>query len=134
MLCIRNYYTLIAFYCQENRIRPPLFKINSKNKAKNVLSIRMFTIEGILGYGAFSTVYQVRHNEANKQYAMKVMDKNILIKQKHLHYIITEFRILKDSENDISCIMEVMSLIKPSHCPFFSIMLSFTQKHSFPQR
>ena len=71
----------------------------SKNKAKNVLSIRMFTIEGILGYGAFSTVYQVRHNEANKQYAMKVMDKNILIKQKHLHYIITEFRILKKVNN-----------------------------------
>lgn len=59
------------------------------------MNIQDYCILNIIGCGTFSTVYQVRHKHSNKIYAMKVMDKNILIQNKHLHYIITEFNILK---------------------------------------
>ena len=66
-----------------------------KNKDNSKVSIKDFKIIKSLGYGAFSSVYLVKHKTTNKLYAMKVMDKNFLIEQKHLHYIITEFKVLK---------------------------------------
>ena len=62
---------------------------------QHIITINDFDIIKLLGYGAFSTVYQVLHKKSNKIYAMKIMDKNILIEKKHLHYVMTEFNILK---------------------------------------
>ena len=67
----------------------------NKKRDKSKVTIKDFKIIQSLGYGAFSSVYLVKHRTSNKLYAMKVMDKNILIEQKHLHYIITEFNVLK---------------------------------------
>lgn len=76
----------------------------TKKKENSKISIKDFRILQSLGYGAFSSVYLVKYKKTNKLYAMKVMDKNILIEQKHLHYIITEFNVLKQV-NDCSFIL-----------------------------
>ena len=85
----------IAFVDDNIGLVQELKKSNHINK----VSINDFHIDEVLGYGAFSSVFLVTHKETKQKYAMKVMDKNILIEQKHLHYIITEFEILKQVNN-----------------------------------
>lgn len=70
--------------------------IENKNRARaKTISIKNFKILELLGTGAFSTVYKVLHLFSDKVYAMKVMNKNTLIRNKHFHYMITEYNILK---------------------------------------
>lgn len=68
---------------------------------QHIITINDFDIIKLLGYGAFSTVYQVIHKKSKKIYAMKIMDKNILIEKKHLHYVMTEFNILKQISDSV---------------------------------
>ena len=68
----------------------------NKNKKKgNKVNLRNFKILGLLGVGGFGTVYKVKHILTDKIYAMKVMNKNYIIQKKYLHYVISEFEILK---------------------------------------
>ena len=70
---------------------------NDKSKTKSgKVSLKNFKILGLLGVGGFSTVYKVRHIMTEKVYAMKVMNKNYIIYKKYLHYVISEFEIMKD--------------------------------------
>ena len=70
---------------------------NDKSKVKSgKISLKNFKILGILGVGGFSTVYKVRHIMTDKIYAMKVMNKNYIIFKKYLHYVVSEFEIMKD--------------------------------------
>ena len=70
---------------------------NDKSKVKSgKISLKNFKIMGILGVGGFSTVYKVRHIMTDKVYAMKVMNKNYIIFKKYLHYVVSEFEIMKD--------------------------------------
>ena len=70
---------------------------NDRSKVKSgKVSLKNFKILGILGVGGFSTVYKVRHIMTDKVYAMKVMNKNYIIYKKYLHYVISEFDIMKD--------------------------------------
>ena len=70
---------------------------NDRSKVKSgKVSLKNFKILGILGVGGFSTVYKVRHIMTDKVYAMKVMNKNYIIYKKYLHYVISEFEIMKD--------------------------------------
>ena len=70
---------------------------NDRSKVKNgKISLKNFKIMGILGVGGFSTVYKVRHIMTDKVYAMKVMNKNYIIFKKYLHYVVSEFEIMKD--------------------------------------
>ena len=70
---------------------------NDKSKTKSgKISLKNFKILGILGVGGFSTVYKVRHIMTEKVYAMKVMNKNYIISKKYLHYVVSEFEIMKD--------------------------------------
>ena len=69
---------------------------NDKNKNKSgKVTLRNFKILGILGVGGFSTVYKVQHIMTDKIYAMKVMNKNYIIHKKYLHYVVSEFEIMK---------------------------------------
>ena len=73
-------------------------KKDAKNfpKIKNPeIGLKKFTILGILGGGGFGTVYKVKHLLTDKIYAMKVMNKNYLISKKYLHYVVSEFEIMK---------------------------------------
>ena len=66
----------------------------NKNNINNV-SLRNFKILSLLGVGGFGTVFKVKHILTDKVYAMKVMNKNYLIQKKYLHYVISEFEIMK---------------------------------------
>ena len=66
----------------------------NKNKINNV-SLRNFKILSLLGVGGFGTVFKVKHILTDKVYAMKVMNKNYIIQKKYLHYVISEFEIMK---------------------------------------
>ena len=67
-----------------------------KNITKNSeISLKKFKILGLLGIGGFGTVFKVKHILTDKIYAMKVMNKNYIIKKKYLHYIVSEFEIMK---------------------------------------
>ena len=68
---------------------------NKKNKKKSVMDLKKFKILGLLGVGGFGTVFKVQHILTEKIYAMKVMNKNYIIKKKYLHYIVSEFEIMK---------------------------------------
>ena len=67
----------------------------SKKKTGKV-TLRNFKILGLLGIGGFSTVYKVQHIMTEKIYAMKVMNKNYIIFKKYLHYVVSEFEIMKN--------------------------------------
>ena len=66
----------------------------NKNKRNNV-SLKNFKILGLLGVGGFGTVFKVKHILTDKIYAMKVMNKNYIIQKKYLHYVVSEFEIMK---------------------------------------
>ena len=69
---------------------------NDKSKVKTgKVTLRNFKILGQLGVGGFSTVYKVQHIMTEKIYAMKVMNKNYIILKKYLHYVVSEFEIMK---------------------------------------
>lgn len=71
-------------------------KKQSESESKGIqITAQDYDFGKIIGYGAFSTVYHVYHKKTKRIYAMKVMDKNILIHKKHLHYIMTEYSVLK---------------------------------------
>ena len=69
---------------------------NDRSKVKTgKVTLRNFKILGLLGVGGFSTVYKVQHIMTEKIYAMKVMNKNYIILKKYLHYVVSEFEIMK---------------------------------------
>ena len=70
--------------------------ITSKDKVKKEkISLTNFKVIDILGAGGFGTVYKVKEILTDKIYAMKVMNKNIIINKKYFHYIMSEYEILK---------------------------------------
>jgi len=69
---------------------------NDKSKGKSgKVTLKNFKILGLLGIGGFSSVFKVRHILTEKIYAMKVMNKNYIISKKYLHYVVSEFEIMK---------------------------------------
>ena len=71
-------------------------KKKEKNKIKNSeINLKKFKILSLLGVGGFGTVFKVKHILTDKIYAMKVMNKNYIIQKKYLHYIVSEFEIMK---------------------------------------
>ena len=68
---------------------------HNKNKKKPKIDFKKFKILSLLGVGGFGTVFKVRHILTDKIYAMKVMNKNYVIQKKYLHYVVSEFQIMK---------------------------------------
>ena len=68
-------------------------KQNKKKKPK--IDLKKFKILSLLGVGGFGTVFKVRHILTDKIYAMKVMNKNYIIQKKYLHYVVSEYEIMK---------------------------------------
>ena len=67
----------------------------NKNKKEFKIDLKKFKILSLLGVGGFGTVFKVRHILTGKIYAMKVMNKNYIIQKKYLHYVVSEFEIMK---------------------------------------
>ena len=70
-------------------------EVSNEKKEKEKITFSNFEIEEILGIGGFGSVYKVKNILNEKEYAMKVMNKNSIIEQKYFHYIMSEFEILK---------------------------------------
>jgi len=72
-------------------------KKKNKNKNNNapLVCLRNFKVLAKLGDGGFGTVFKVQHILTEKIYAMKVMNKNYIIQKKYLHYVVSEFEIMK---------------------------------------
>ena len=73
---------------------------HKKNKKKTnsdapLVCLRNFKVLSKLGDGGFGTVFKVQHILTEKIYAMKVMNKNYIIQKKYLHYVVSEFEIMK---------------------------------------
>ena len=66
-----------------------------KKSKKPEINLKKFKILSLLGVGGFGTVFKVKHILTDKIYAMKVMNKNYIIKKKYLHYVVSEFEIMK---------------------------------------
>ena len=62
---------------------------------KNEITLDSFHIISRLGAGAFGTVYKVKCIIDNNEYALKVINKNIIIEKKYFRYMMQEFEILK---------------------------------------
>ena len=72
-------------------------EIGKKKEGKkgSEINLKKFKILSLLGVGGFGTVFKVKHILTDKIYAMKVMNKNYLIEKKYLHYVVSEFNIMK---------------------------------------
>ena len=68
---------------------------NKSGKKKFKIDLNKFKVLSLLGVGGFGTVFKVRHILTGKIYAMKVMNKNYIIQKKYLHYVVSEFQIMK---------------------------------------
>ena len=64
---------------------------------KKGITFDSFEILSLLGVGSFGKVCKVRMKKTNNIYAMKILNKDFLIKNKMLKYAITECNILKKS-------------------------------------
>jgi len=67
----------------------------NEKKKQIKMDLNKFKILKLLGVGGFGTVFKVRHILTGKIYAMKVMNKNYIIRKKYLHYVVSEFKIMK---------------------------------------
>ncbi len=58
------------------------------------LSIQDFDVLGRIGDGSFSTVFLARNKQSGKQYAIKMMNKHLIMRNKVVEYIKNERNIL----------------------------------------
>lgn len=64
------------------------------------IGFKSFEILELLGHGAFGKVFKCRmKGEEQQEYAMKILKKAFLYRNKHLKYAITECNILKLAEH-----------------------------------
>ena len=74
--------------------------VNSEDFDKNTqskINFNSFELLDELGSGSFGKVFKVKQKNTDKIYAMKVLNKSYLIKNKWLRYAETECKILKQS-------------------------------------
>lgn len=63
------------------------------------IGFKSFDIIDILGHGAFGKVFKCKLKDSQEEFAMKVLKKAFLYKNKHLKYAITECNVLKQAEH-----------------------------------
>jgi len=63
------------------------------------VGFKSFEIIELLGQGTFGKVFKVKKVGTDKIYAMKVLKKSVLVKNKHLKYAITECNVLKRADH-----------------------------------
>lgn len=71
--------------------RPPLKKFETSTLEEDFdIGYKSFKILDVLGQGTFGKVFKVEKIDNGKIYAMKVLKKSVLARNKHLKYAITE--------------------------------------------
>ena len=101
-----NYIFDLDLKSNNNQLKNTNFSENSNSEIliedaakRNGITFNSFEILSVLGVGSFGKVCKVRLKKTGKIYAMKILNKNFLIKNKILKYAITECNILKKSSS-----------------------------------
>jgi serine/threonine protein kinase len=63
------------------------------------IGFKSFDIIELLGHGAFGKVFKCQLKSNKNIYAMKVLKKSFLWRNKHLKYAITECNVLKQADH-----------------------------------
>ena len=63
------------------------------------IGFKSFEILEVLGQGTFGKVFKVKKKDTGNIYAMKVLKKSVLARNKHLKYAITEWNVLKKADH-----------------------------------
>ena len=63
------------------------------------VGFKSFEIQEVLGQGTFGKVFKVKKIDTGAIYAMKVLKKSVLARNKHLKYAITEWNVLKRADH-----------------------------------
>lgn len=80
--------------------RAPMSRLetNTLDEDDNV-GFKSFEILEVLGQGTFGKVFKVKKKDTGLIYAMKVLKKSVLARNKHLKYAITECNVLKKADH-----------------------------------
>jgi tRNA A-37 threonylcarbamoyl transferase component Bud32 len=73
--------------------------LNEDESLKQGITFDSFEILSLLGTGSFGKVCKVRLKKTNEIFAMKILNKDFLIKHKLLKYAISECNVLKKSKS-----------------------------------
>jgi serine/threonine protein kinase/ankyrin repeat protein len=87
-------------YTNLTAIKEDECKISEDNLLNNSkIGFHSFELLDCLGSGSFGKVFKVRMKSTGKIYAMKVINKNFLIKKRQLRYAVTECNVLKQANS-----------------------------------
>jgi serine/threonine protein kinase len=76
----------------------PAFKDNSIDE-KESISLDSFEVIKLIGSGGFSKVFLCRYKRTGEFYAMKVIDKEVIVKNKKKNIIMNERNIMKSTSH-----------------------------------
>ena len=68
-------------------------------KGKRIEGLDDYLVERVIGEGGFSKVYQVRHKNTGMMYAMKVVEKRKIKRERKVQQMMTERRILEEVDH-----------------------------------
>jgi serine/threonine protein kinase len=66
-----------------------------KSIINTTYQLKDFTIVEEIGNGAYAKVYKADYGEDRKTFALKVIDKRLMIKENKLHHVYIEYEILQ---------------------------------------
>jgi len=121
-------------------VRAPFKKFETSTLDEDEdVGFKSFEILEVLGQGTFGKVFKVRKIDDDKIYAMKVLKKSVLARNKHLKYAITECNVLKRANHPFIIRLHY-SFQTPDYlymildyCPNGDLSLHLNQKQIFEE-
>lgn len=114
------------------------FETSTLDEDENV-GFKSFEILEVLGQGTFGKVFKVKKKDDGNIFAMKVLKKSVLARNKHLKYAITECNVLKKADHPFIIRLHY-SFQTPDYlymildyCPNGDLSLHLNQKQIFEE-
>ncbi|CAI2381728.1 unnamed protein product [Moneuplotes crassus] len=126
--------------CSSPDSRTPIKKLETSTLDEDLdIGYKSFKILDILGQGTFGKVFKVEKIDDGKIYAMKVLKKSVLARNKHLKYAITECNVLKRADHPFIIKLHY-SFQTPDYlymildyCPNGDLAIHLNNKHIFEE-